>query len=63
MSDEEELDDLILAYLFLRNKSRRRKKKKRKVWVRDIFKKRNERGVYHTLVQEMRLNDRDSYLR
>ena len=62
MSDDDEFDDLMLAYIFLRGRARRCKVK-RSVWVRDKFMKRKERGTFHTLVQEMRLNDRESYFR
>ena len=62
ISDDDEFDDLMLAYRFLRGRARRRKVK-RSVWVRGIFMKRKERGTFHTLVQEMRLNDRESYFR
>ena len=38
-------------------------KKKKKKWVREIFKKRIEQGVYHSSLKEMRVNDRESYFR
>ena len=38
-------------------------KKKEKKWVREIFKKRIEQGVYHSSLKEMRVNDRESYFR
>ena len=49
---------LTLGYLLLK-RSRRRKQQEtknvRKMWARDIFKQRENKGVYHTLVQEMAL--------
>ena len=38
-------------------------KKKKRTRVREIFKKRIEQGVYHNLLQEMRVNDRESHFR
>ena len=38
-------------------------KKKEKTWVREIFEKRIEQGVYHSSLKEMRVNDRESYFR
>ena len=59
-SEEEELDMLTL---FAVVHQRRKQKRKRKMWVRDIFKKRQEKGEFHTLLQEMRLNDTQSHFR
>ena len=60
MSSEEGIYDLGIFYMYLKSKKRKYKKKAtRKSWVRTIFKKRKEKGVFHTLVQEMRLNDRE----
>ena len=39
------------------------KRKRKRTWVREIFKKRIEQGVYHNLMQEMRVNDRESHFR
>ena len=66
---EEENDEEMMHFVFilaLRRRARRRflhKKKKKRLLVRDIFKKRNEHGHYHTLLQEMKLGDRESYFR
>ena len=37
------------------------KGKRKRTWVREIFEKRIEQGVYHNLLQEMRVIDRESY--
>ena len=37
--------------------------KRKRIWVREIFKKRIEQGVYHNILQEMTVNDRESYFR
>ena len=38
-------------------------KRKRKYWVRNIFQKQNELGTFSTLVNEMRLGDREYYFK
>ena len=60
------MDDLmILAFLIIRRRRRRRRERKKvkRVWVRDIYKTREELGIYHTLVQEMQLGDREFYFK
>ena len=42
---------------------RQTQKRKGMMWVRDIFKKRQEKGEFHTLLQKMRLNDTQSHFR
>ena len=65
MDDEELL--IYLGYILLKRSSRReaeRKfRKKRSMWVRQIYKQREEHGLYHTLIQEMTLGDRESYFK
>ena len=39
------------------------KRKRKRTWVREIFKKRIEQGFYYNLLQEMRVNDRESNFR
>ena len=39
------------------------KRKTKRTWVREMFKKRVKQGVYHNLLQEMRVNDRESNFR
>ena len=36
---------------------KKKKKERKKTWVREIFKKRIEQGVYDNLLQEKRIND------
>ena len=38
-------------------------RKTKRTWVQEIFNKRIEQGVYHNLLQEMRVNDRESNFR
>ena len=59
---EEELL-LSLGYILLKRSIRKRKEREarhaKKMWVREIFKQRETAGIYHTLVQEMALGDRE----
>ena len=47
--------------LKLSSGANQKKKEKDVVW--EIFKERIEQRVYHNLLQEMRVNDRESYFR
>ena len=58
-SDEEVLLEFCC---FLLNYNREEIKRKR-MRVREIFKKRIEQGVNHNLFQEIRVSDRESYVR
>ena len=56
-SDEEVL---LESSCFLLNYHQEQIQRKRKrTWVREIFKKRIEQGVYHNFLQEMRVNDNE----
>ena len=65
MDDEEVV--ICLSFLLLkrrfRRKNQQKKKKKRSQWVRPIYQRREENGLFHTLVQEMALGDREFYLK
>ena len=52
----------LLLLLLIRRRRRRRRERKR-IWVRDIFKKRLQLGEYHSLINEMRLTDHQSFYR
>ena len=58
-SDDEVVGIALLTVLL----SRRQKKRisKRKMWVNSILSQRRQRGEYHTLLQEMRLNDTQAH--
>ena len=51
-------EDILFAagYLILKRRIRRKKereaRKRREMWVREIYKQRNESGIYHNLVLE-----------
>ena len=60
-SDEEVLFE---SFCFLLNYHQDQIKRKRKgMWLQEIFKKRIEQGVYHNLLEEMRVSDRESNFR
>ena len=64
---DEEVALLALGFLTIRRRRRRRRmrdqRQHRRIWVRDIYKHREERGAYHTLVQELQLGDRELYFK
>ena len=49
-----------MCYILLKKSRRRRTRKQRRVWVRDIFKNREQQGCYNNLIQEIRLGDSES---
>ena len=68
MSETRKRQILAAVILLLRRRCRRRRSLAAlptppKFWVRDIFEKREELGEFHTLVQEMRNSDRESFFR
>ena len=65
-SDESEFEDLLLgAHILHENeeKENKSKAKKRQYCVREIFKNKNQYGLYHNLVKVMRLIDRENFLK
>ena len=55
--------NLFLLIALTRSRSRKIKRKKHRFWVREIFKLGEKLGAYYTLVQEMRLQDRQYFYR
>ena len=55
------------GYLILKRRIRRKKERdarnRGKIWVREIYKQRNESGICHNLVLEMALGDRELYFK
>ena len=51
----------LVRLTFQQLKKEEIKRKRRRTWVREIFKKRIEQGVYHNLLREIRVDDRESY--
>ena len=62
MSDSEE-EDILFLQLVILFKMKKKKERKRKKWVRELFRKREEKGAFNNLVQEMKLADRESFFR
>ena len=62
MSDSDRKDILFvqLVVLFQMKKKKRRKRKK---WVRELFRKQEEKGAFNNLIQKMNLADRESFFR
>lgn len=52
---------VLIAVVVKRKKAR--KQRKRNLWQKSWIARRNERGAYHALVQELRLEDEESYRR
>ena len=61
MSDSEE-EDILFLQLVILFKMKKKKERKRKKWVRELFRKREEKGAFNNLVQEMKLADREFFL-
>ena len=51
---------LQLMVLF---KMKKKEKRKRNKWVRELFRKREEKGAFNNLIQKMKLADRESFFR
>ena len=64
-SDEEEftlISNISMFLLYRRWKRKQKsKEKERKWWVKPWIAHRNELGAYHTLVQELKSEDHDSF--
>ena len=52
---------VIYAYYRTRGASKRLKQKRRKFWVRDLYRERDEKGEFNTLVQDLRLHDHEYF--
>ena len=65
ITDEELLNISILVLILLKQKRKKKKKinKSRRFWVRGIFKKRNQHGLYNNLIQELRFGAREFYFK
>ena len=64
MDLDSEDEELLLAIFILRRRIRRRlarKKKKRSVWIKEIFRQREQYGDYYTLIRNMKLADREKF--
>ena len=61
MDSEEE--EVALLCLLICDDGKRREKRKRKYWVKNIFQKLSLLGAFSTLVNEMKLRDREYYFK
>ena len=62
MSDSEGKDILFLQLVVL-FKMKKKKRRKRKKWVRELFRKQEEKGAFNNLIQKMKLADKESFFR
>ena len=52
--DSSEAEEIaLLSVILFDNKSRRKQAKKRRCWIREIFQRREEHGVFSNLVTEL----------
>ena len=63
MDSSEEEEIALLSVILFDNKRRRKQAKKRRFWVREIFQRREEHGVFSNLVTELQLGDREYYFK
>ena len=52
---------MIYAYYRTRVASKRLKQKRWKFWLRDLYRERDEKGEFNTLVQDLRLHDHEYF--
>ena len=62
MSDLDGKDILFLQLVVL-FKMKKKKRRKRKKWVRELFRKREEKRAFNNLIQKMKLAGRESFFR
>ena len=62
MSNSEE-EDISFLQLVVLSKMKKKKKRKRKKWVRELFRKREEKGAFNNLIQEIKVANRESFFR
>ena len=54
-----EEEDILFLQLMVLSKMKKRKKK----WVRELFRKREEKGAFNNLTQEIKLANREPFSR
>ena len=55
--------DILFLQLVVLFKLKKKERRKRKKWVRELFRKREEKGAFKNLIQKMKLADRESFFR
>lgn len=54
---------LLLRRIRRKRSIKRKDRKRRRIWVREIFQKRERQGEFHRLVQELKIHDREYFFR
>ena len=54
--------DIIFLQLMVLFKMKKKERRKRNKWVRELFRKREEKGAFNNLIQKMKLANRESFL-
>ena len=62
-SSEEEVLALLGFALIMYDDGKKKKKRKHRFWVREIYKKREEQGVFPNLLRELQLDDREYFFK
>ena len=62
-SQEEEEEELLLLFFINKASQKVSPTRRRKIWVKKIYQEREEKGIYTTLIQTMRVHDKESYFR
>ena len=62
-SEEEELALLGIILIDDEEKERKKKKRKHRFWVREIYRQREQQGVFSNLIRELRLGDREYFFK
>ena len=58
---ESEGKDILFLQLVVLFKMKKKKIRKRKKWVRELFRKLEEKGAFSNLIQKMKLAERESF--
>ena len=62
MSDSEE-KDILFSQIVILFKMKKKKNRKRKKRVQELFRKREKKGAFNNLIQEMKLADWESFFK
>ena len=58
MNEDTEIDLLLVLVL---RRLREKRKRKRNVWVKQIYRAREQYGAFHSLIPQLRLSDSECY--
>ena len=62
MSDSDR-KDILFVQLVVLFKMKKKKRRKRKKWVRELFRKQEEKGALNNLIQKLELANWESFFR